>query len=273
MGESHVIARTGLEPITVPSLVKDLVRLGVQPGMTLMVHSAISRLGWVCGGPPAVVLALQKVLGSSGTLVMPTHTNHLSDPKRWQNPPVPENWWQTIRETMPAYQPDITPTREMGTIVDCFRSQRGVRRGSHPHYSFAAWGAHAEVVAVPNQPLPFGLGDDSTLGRMYDLAGWVLLVGVGHDSNTSLHLSEYRVDYPTKETKLVGAPVLVAGQQQWVEFEDINWDSDDFPFLGDDFAAETNLVRMGRVGQAAAMLMPQRPLIDFGMTWLPRHRK
>lgn len=273
MGEGFVISRTGQDPITVPSLIRDLQKLGLHEGMTLIVHSAISQLGWVCGGAQAVVMALEATLGESGTLVMPTHSNHLSDPSQWQNPPVPASWWQVIQETMPAYQPDLTPTREMGSVVECFRKQTGVIRGSHPHYSFAAWGKHAATVAVQNQPLDFSFSNDSTLARLYDLDGWVLLLGVGHESNTSLHLAEYRTDYPGKQVKRVGVPILLAGQRQWVEFQDINWDSDDFPALGDDFALETQFVHQGRVGQATALLMPQRPLVDFGITWLPYHRQ
>ena len=87
----------------IPSLIEDFRALGIQPGMTLLVHSALSKLGWVCGGPVAVILALEAVLGSTGTLVMPTHSSDLSDPAMWHHPPVPESWWEPIRQTMPRH--------------------------------------------------------------------------------------------------------------------------------------------------------------------------
>jgi hypothetical protein len=104
-------------PATVSSLAGDVARVGVMQDMVLLVHSSLSALGWVAGHAPAVVLALEVALGPRGTLVMPTHSTNLSDPAQWQNPPVPESWWETIRAETPAYDPDLTPTREMGAIA------------------------------------------------------------------------------------------------------------------------------------------------------------
>src|SRR5205085_1163160 len=53
MSEEAVIARTRA-PGTITSLASDLRLLGVEPGMTLLVHSSLSALGWVCGGPGVV---------------------------------------------------------------------------------------------------------------------------------------------------------------------------------------------------------------------------
>src|SRR4051812_34374634 len=101
-------------PATVPSLISDFAALGVRSGMVLVVHSSLKSLRWVNGGPVAVILGLEEVLGPAGTLVMPTHSADNSDPSNWKNPPVPESWWQTIRDTMPAYDPALTPTFRMG---------------------------------------------------------------------------------------------------------------------------------------------------------------
>ena len=80
MSEESVIQAAPASPVTIPSLLADFAALGVQPGMTLLLHSSLSALGWVCGGPVAVILALEQLLGPDGTLVMPTHTGGLSDP-------------------------------------------------------------------------------------------------------------------------------------------------------------------------------------------------
>jgi aminoglycoside 3-N-acetyltransferase len=272
MTEEAVIQGASAAPVTIPSLLADFAALGVAPSMTLLAHSSLSALGWVCGGPVAVILALEQLLGADGTLVMPTHSSGLSDPALWQHPPVPRSWWPIIRETMPAYDPDLTPTRQMGAIPETFRKQSGVRRSAHPQDSFAACGRHAEFV-VSSHALQYGLGEGSPLARVYDLDGWVLLLGVGHGNNTSLHLAEYRAEFPHKQPATHHAPLMIDGRRQWVAFDDIWIDDSDFEFIGADFARDTGLERRGRVGNATALLIPQRALVDYAVRWMEQNRR
>ncbi len=262
----------GEPPLGPGDLTAALGRLGVGSKSVLLVHASVRSLGrWLIGGPPAVVLALEECLGQDGTLVMPTHSADLSEPATWENPPVPVSWWQRIRDEMPAFRPDLTPSFYMGQVAECFRHQEGVLRSSHPQVSFAARGPLAEQI-VGEHPLAYGLGDDSPLGRIYDAAGWVLLIGVDHSVNTSLHLAEYRCSFPGKRELTQAAPILVAGERRWVSFPDVAIDSDDFGRLGEAFDAATGLVRKTTVGDALWRLMPQRELVDFAVSWLPVHR-
>jgi aminoglycoside 3-N-acetyltransferase len=258
-------------PATVPSLVADLRALGVQPGMALVVHSSLKSMGFVNGGPVAVILALEEVLTSEGTLAMPTHTADQSDPANWINPPVPESWWEVIRETMPAYEPSLTPTFRMGFIPETFRKQDGVIRSLHPDASFAAWGKHARLLTENHALTPL-FGDSSPLSRLYDLDGWVLLLGVGHGNNTSLHVAEARAQIVHQYIQL-GSPMIINGVRQWVPFDDIDWNDSDFVELGADFAHDTGLQREGKIAMADAKLVPQRALIDYAVGWLEAHRK
>lgn len=271
MDESKVIEATKNQPspITVGSLKRDLTALGVKPGMVLLVHSSLSSLGWVCGKSVAVIEALESLLTPDGTLVMPTHSE-LSEPSYWENPPVPEAWWQIIRETTPAFQSDLTPTRGMGLIPETFRKQDGVLRSYHPQVSFAAWGKYARQI-TEHHSLEYTLGENSPLARIYDLRGYVLLLGVGHGNNTSLHLAEYRANFPKKTTQQ-GAPIFMNGKRVWQTFDDIETDSDDFETIGNAFAEETRLEQRGKVGLANARLLPQCEMIDFAVPWLEQHR-
>ncbi|MYK18231.1 AAC(3) family N-acetyltransferase [Candidatus Poribacteria bacterium] len=273
MPEGQVVEKTKTFA-TVESLQVDFKALGIERGMVLLVHSSLSAMGWVCGGAVAVILALQEVLGEVGTLVMPTHSTDLSDPSQWENPPVPESWWQIIRETMPAYDPDLTPTRSMGKIAETFRKQKNVLRSVHPQSSFCASGPQASYI-ISNHSLAFGMGENSPLARIYDLDGSVLLLGVGHSSNTSIHLAEYRADFPTKRVVQEGAPISQEGSRTWTTFEDIDVDDSDFHRLGEDFLRSDagKVVRRGKVGIANCQLMPQRTIVDFAVDWLAGNRK
>jgi aminoglycoside 3-N-acetyltransferase len=103
---------------------------------------------------------------------------------------------------------------------------------------------------------------------LYDHDAKVLLLGVGHERNTSLHLAEYRsgVRPPAPQS----GPVLVLGRREWLTWDDIDLDADSFPAMGADLE-RTGVVHLGQVGSATARLMPQRAAVDFATTWLREH--
>lgn len=263
MSELSVITRSP-KPFSRKHLARDLHNLGVIPGMTLLVHSSLSKIGYVPGGPVAVIQALMDVLTPEGTLVMPTHSGDLSDPARWQNPPIPEAWHDAVRDLMPAFEPAITPSRGMGVIPETFRSWPGVCRSQHPHDSFAAWGRQAQGV-TEHHSLEYSLGEKSPLARVYDLNGYVLLLGVGHGNNTSFHLGEVRAKVLPPDK--MGAPIMENGRRVWKWYTDFDYDSDDFEDLGLDYEKE-EMVAVGQVGMAESRLFSQRTAVDFAQRWL-----
>jgi aminoglycoside 3-N-acetyltransferase len=259
-------------PLTVGLLVRAFASLGVSPGMEVIVHTRMSAIGWIVGGAEALIEALQRAVTPSGTLMMPTHTSDNSDPSHWQNPPVPESWWQIIRDTMPPYDPARTPTWNIGRVPELFRTYPGVIRSAHPQVSFAAWGARAAHLCA-DHALSVGMGEGSPLARLYDLDGHVLLIGVDQSVNTSLHLAEHRADWTGRAFMQDGCAMLVDGRRSWVAYTRLDEDADDFAALGADYERDhQDAVRVGRVGRAEVRLMRVRPLIDYAVGWLARHR-
>lgn len=269
MGEREQIERSD-QPASTSSIVRDLRALGVETGSLVIVHSSMKALGYVAGGAHAVVLALLEAVGDDGTLVMPTHSSQLTDPAGWQNPPVPETWWPTLRSETPPYDPHITPTRMMGAIVECFRTVPGVVRSGHPIVSAAAIGPLADDI-TRDQPLDDGLGPLSPQGRIYDLDGQVLLLGVDHGNNTSLHVAEFLSAKPDAPTETQSSPMLVDGEHRWVDHVSLVTREDDFVQVGEAFAA-TGGERSGPVAGATGRLMRSRDLIDFAADWMRAHR-
>jgi aminoglycoside 3-N-acetyltransferase len=260
--------RASSGPVTRTGLAADLGRLGVRPGSVLLAHSSVSALGWVCGGAQAVVEALLDALGAAGTLVVPTHTSGNSDPAAWRHPPVPESWWPVIREHMPAFDPGRTPVQYMGAVTEAVRAWPGARRSAHPQVSFAAVGARAGAI-VDGHALDSGFGAASPVARVEELDGDVLLLGVGHGANSSLHLAEHRVPDPPRER--TAAAVATPAGRRWVSWEDVVADESDFERLGAAFDA-TGRTRGGGVGEGEARLMRQRELVEFAVGWMREHR-
>jgi aminoglycoside 3-N-acetyltransferase len=258
-----------LAPYTVQSLASDLCALGLVAGDTMLVHSSASSLGFVAGGSQAVVQALLDVLGPGGTLVVPTHTPDNTDPADWLNPPVPESWWPVIRSASPGFDRSRTPSRWMGVIAETVRTWPGALRSDHPQVSFAALGRHAASVTEGHQ-LGDALGERSPLGAVYRLDGQVLLIGCGHESNTSLHLAEWRQKSPPRV--VTGASVRRPdGASEWISWTDVAADTDDFVQIGAAFEVAVGL-SVGQVGDATARLTPQRALVDFATAWMAAHR-
>lgn len=269
MSEENVIAHTDT-PLTVPSLAAQLRACGLAADQTVLVHLAMSKLGWVIGGAEALILALLAAVGDNGTIMMPTNSSNNTDPYEWQHPPVPQSWWQMIRDHTPAYNPLTTPTRGMGVVPELFRTWPGAVRSAHPAFSLAALGPRAHYL-VADHALSEDSGDRSPLGRLYELDGHVLLLGVDHFNNTSLHLAEFRADYPGKHTLRTGSAMLVDGRRQWVTYETLATNPDDFGEIGDAFDKAHNIV-VQRINGAQVRFFRQRLVVDFAVEWMEQHR-
>lgn len=257
-------------PLSQREIAESLLAAGVERGGTLIAHVSLSALGWVAGGAQAVVGALRDAVGGRGTIMMASQSGHLSDPVHWSNPPLPPDWLDTVRRTLPAYDPDLTPTRGMGAVVDCFLLHPETRRSPHPVYSFCARGPNAAYL-VDEHPITPAFGEGSPLEKLYSSNGQILLLGTGHGSNTSLHFAEHLAVWPGKRYYVGGAPVRVDGERRWVEFEDLIVRTDDFDALGEAFA-ESGGVAEARVGNATALLMRQPALVEFAVGWFARNR-
>lgn len=248
-----------------------LSEVGVCNGQTIMVHTSLSSLGFVCGGAQVIIEALLETVGTEGTIMMPTQSWKNLDPATGVHWEEPENWWPLIRENWPAYNKDITPINTMGTVAEMFRKWPGTLRSDHPARSVAAWGKHAEYLTSAHD-LSNIFGDGSPIGKLYEQDGLVLLIGVGYDKNTSLHLADVRANYPSKHNSTEHSAVLEDGKRVWKQYETLFVDGEDFNEIGAAFE-NTCSVRKAALGNGTITLMKQRELVDFSVTWIEQNRK
>lgn len=258
--------------VTGNRIVSDLERLGLGPRSVVLVHCSLSSLGHVPGGEQTLLLALRRLLGYHGTIVVPTQSWQLCDPAYLHDPAVPPEEWDEVRDALPAYDRRLTPSRGMGRFAEAVRSHPEAMRSEHPHRSFAAWGPDAgEIVA--RHALDDPVGEGSPLSVLYHLEASILFLGVGFAKCTALHLAESRSGLELARIPN-GAPLRVEGERRWVQFTEPAVDDRDFGQIGSAFMdADRDGARSGQVGMAEARLVSLRRLVDFGAAWMAKHRQ
>lgn len=248
-----------------------LAKVGVKKGQHIMVHTSLSSLGFVCGGAQPVIEALLEAVGEEGTIMMPTQSWKNLDPSTGVHWEEPEQWWQLIRDNWPAYDKNITPTNTMGAVAEMFRTWPGTQRSDHPARSVAANGKHA-VYLTDNHDLSNIFGEGSPVGKLYELDGYVLLIGVGYDKNTSIHLADVRANYPGKHDCTEYSAIMENGKRVWKDYQTLFVDGEDFEAIGEAFE-KACVVQKESLGNGTITLMKQRELVDFAVKWMEEWRK
>lgn len=260
-----------MKTITKVDIKTALNEVGVREGDTLMVHTSLTSIGYVCGGAQAVIEALIETVGEDGTIMMPTQSWKNLDPETGVHWDADKDDWDIIRENWPAYDKAITPTNTMGAVAEMFRSWPGALRSDHPARSVAAWGKHAKYL-TENHDLSNIFGEGSPVGKLYELDGKVLLIGVDYDKNTSIHLADVRAEYPSKHNCVEHSAIMENDKRVWKAYETLFVDGEDFIEIGEAFEAQSR-VNTVVLGDAKLRYMNQRELVDFAVKWIEANRK
>lgn len=260
-----------MKPVTKKDLLDALRGVGMKGGDAVMVHTSLSRIGYVLGGAQTVIEALIETVGPEGTIMMPTQSWKNLDPDVGVHGEVEEAYWQMIRDNWPPYDKRITPTQTMGAVAEMFRSWPGTLRSDHPARSVSAYGKYARYL-TENHDLSNIFGEGSPIAKLYELDGHVLLIGVGYDKNTSLHLADVRAEYPGKHNSVEHSAVLENGQRVYKAYETLFVDGEDFVEIGEAFEKE-HKVSQGMMGNARLRFMRSRELVDFAVGWMEANRR
>ncbi|MDT8757650.1 AAC(3) family N-acetyltransferase [Sphingomonas psychrotolerans] len=221
-----------MKAVTHDELVAQLRALGVREGGVLLVHSSFRAVRPVEGGPLGLIAALRATLGPEGTLAMPSATGDDDAP----------------------FDPAVTPNRDdLGIVPSLFWQQPGVVRSTH-FDAVAAVGPKAGWITGGPFVLP-PAAPGSAIDRIREAQGQILLLGVGHDANTMLHLAEL----------LGGAPYRSDFHYTDADGREVHYGENDnccekFA-LADAWLRAEGLQREGRVGNAEARLFSAEDLI------------
>jgi aminoglycoside N3'-acetyltransferase len=232
--------------VTTSQLIRQFDLLGVEAGGVLLVHAAFSQIAPVEGGPRGLIEALLATLGERGTLVMPSMADDDDTP--------------FDRRSMPC--------RAVGVLADSFWRMHGVLRSDSPH-AFAAIGPQAARITLPH-PVDVPHGLDSPPGRVHELDGQVLLLGVGHDCDTTIHVAEDIAGVRYRQPK--HATVTEDGRPKRYEYGETDHCCENFRLL-DSWLEADGRQRRGCVGTKpcsctsaarAPNAMPRAPALYHG---------
>ena len=228
----------------VEDVVAQFQALGVAAGEVLLVHTSFRAVRPIAGGPEGLIEALGRAIGPEGTLVMPSWTG----------------------DDDQVFDPVRTPASpDLGIVADTFWRLPEVKRSPHP-FAFAARGPKVDRILADPFVLP-PHQHASPVGRVYDLDGRVLLLGVDHDANTTLHLTELLADVPYRTRHHI--TVVRDGKPERITYLENDHCCERFR-LADGWMKDRGLQSEGLVGHAPSRLMRSRDLVD---TVLPRLKR
>ena len=222
------------QPVSILKLTAQMRALGVTAGGVLLVHTSFSKVGPVENGPLGLIQALQAVLGPGGTLVMPSMSDDDDHP----------------------FDRRSTPCLGMGVVAEMFWRMPGVVRSDSPH-AFAAIGPDAKRITAEH-PLDVPHGLNSPVGRVYDVDGQILLLGVGHDANTTIHLAEGLAGVRYRRPKSV--TIIEGGKLTRYSYGEIDHCCDNFNLV-DQWLDAGGRQRRGPVGHGEGRLVRARDVV------------
>jgi len=158
-------------------------------GKPLCVHSSLRSFGRVDGGARAV---LEGLLAADCTVLVPSFSSYFAIAPPDGMRPERNGWDYSVRWALPKstrlrYMPSSELIdSDMGALPAAVVSSRERVRGNHPLNSFSALGSLAGDLVRHQSPLDVY----APLRAISERSGYVVLMGVGLDRMTALHLAE-----------------------------------------------------------------------------------
>ena len=259
MDIEEVIKNTKI-PLTTKKIIEILEKNALCEN--IIIHSSMSKMGYVIGGEEAVVDALIQAYNGF-TITMPSQSGDNSNPKYFCNPPIPESWKELYKDNYPNHR-NTSPVRGMGKIVEEFM-KRQVVRSNHPQDSFVSLGKDSDFICS-KQLLSHPLGPEGPLGKLYDLKAKILLIGVNYNNCTALHLAEELANIrPLQEQASMF-------NGKWTKFACLDYDADDFIKIGNLYEIEKEITEF-ELGNATCKFIDLKSLVDFALDYFNKQKK
>ena len=216
--------------------------IGIGSGDHVLVHSSLRRIGRIDGGADALLDALLQTVGPDGTVAVPTFSG------------IPENG--------ACFHPAETPSHT-GVFTEVVRQRPDAVRSLHPTHSVAAIGPRAAELTDGHLEAET-VGTGSPCHRIASAGGYVMLLGVTHTANTTIHVGEAcsgmvkmgRLENPQSFGVLLSGGTVVHKAQDSSNSCSAGFNVLEFPLR------EKGQLRSFRLGSALSSIMKGQDLID-----------
>lgn len=225
-----------------------LIELGLKAGDAVLTHSSLSSFGHVEEGADAVIDAIIEAVSPAGTVLFPTLTGRESLSP--ENPPV--------------FDALNTPCWT-GKIPETARMRPGFIRSCHPTHSVCAFGERAEWFTEGHEfsPTPCGIG--SPYDKLVKADGFILLIGVTHQSSTTMHYIEEVAEVPWHMQPGIALSTIKCADGRIAEIPVMLHEYGtprDFTRLEPEFLAKGIQVN-GRIGESTIRLIKGREMVQL----------
>ena len=231
--------------ITFRDLYTAMRKLDLDRARPVIAHGSLSSFGEVNGGGDTVLGAL---LAVSNSVIMPTFTfkTMLIPEVGPDNNAMRYGSGKDLNRMAEFFTPDMTVDPLMGAIPEALRRHPKAHRSLHPILSFSGINADRELQQqTMNVPL-------APIHTLREAEGWVILLGVDHTVNTSIHYGE-----------------LLAGRKRFVRWAltpDGVIECPNFPGCSNGFNAITpsldHVIRRVLVGSSLVQAIPIAALVE-----------
>jgi len=234
-------------------LTEGFTRLGLREGDCIIMTASLNNIGVVEGGAAMVLHRLLRILGKSGTLLMPTFTSVTRHSSTHDNYTKVGCWCQGKENRHLPFIPELQPDKSLGEIAYRLCSWPASRRSGHPAYSFVAVGREGDNLVReyslddPLQPVKQFLRMDPS----------VLTIGTGLESVPAIQVAE-RKFLPSKFVKERALTIASKGQS-WVDVIALGC-TGGFHKLADHLSAKD--FNETQIGSANSRLYSMRRLIE-----------
>lgn len=204
---------------------KILKKSGLKKGDIVLLHSSYAAIGKVDGGGDSVIDAFLETLGKDGTLVVPVFGS-------------------------------------LGILTELVSKRPGTIKSVHPKAGVAAIGKDAEKICAKHWEADIAHAEDTPYTRIADMGGYICLMGVDQDRNTTLHTVEELLRLPYLEESSVAAFETPEGKTVSKSWKFFPGPHRDFIQL-DSILRESGKMKTFMIGNAVTRLIKSREMIDI----------